>query len=62
MFGKDDDPYIILSKQILMSKYSDPKTISNFLSKQIEIAINDFELTSLNKFHYLIFKYKKVVL
>jgi hypothetical protein len=62
MFGKDEDPYIVLSKQILMSKYSDPKTISDFLISQSEIAINDFELTSLNKFHYLIFKYKKIVL
>jgi len=42
MFGKDDDPYIILSKQILMSKYSDPKTISDFLISQSEIAINDY--------------------
>jgi hypothetical protein len=53
MFGKDDDPYIILSKQILMSKYSDPKTISDFLISQSEIAINDFELTSLNNEIYL---------
>ena len=62
MDGRDEDPQIILSKQILLSSYSDPKLIADFLNKQLEIAIKDFEIGSLDRFHYLIFKYKKVEL
>jgi len=43
-----------------MSNYSDPQIISDYLNKQLEIAINDFETSSLDRFHYLIFKYKKI--
>lgn len=49
MDGKDDDPQIILSKQILVSSYSNPKIVDDFLNKQLDIAINDFEISSLNK-------------
>jgi hypothetical protein len=41
MYGRNEDPHIILSTQILMSNYSDPKIISDYLNKQLEIAIND---------------------
>jgi len=45
-----------------MSKYSDPIIINDYLRKQFDIAISDFELSNFDKFHYLIFKYKKIVI
>jgi hypothetical protein len=62
MYGRDDDPYLILSKQMLITAYSDTKVISEFLAAQLHISMNDFEFDSLDKFHYLIFKYKKIVI
>lgn len=61
-YGKSEDPHIILSNQILVTAYSNPEIIYDFLEKQIEIVINDFEISNLNDFHYLIFKYKKIVI
>lgn len=61
-YGRDEDPQIILSKQILITHYSDPKRISDFINSQLEIALSDFEISSLNNNHYLIFKYKRIVL
>jgi hypothetical protein len=51
---------LILSKQILISNYSDPIIIKQFLLKQFDKAFNDFEFDLDNKFYFLIFKYKKV--
>jgi hypothetical protein len=31
MFGKENDPHLILSSKILVSKYSSSKVIHNFL-------------------------------
>jgi hypothetical protein len=62
MDGQNDDPYIILSKQMLLNHYSDPKLISKYLNDQLEIAINDFQMSSLENYHELIFKYKRIVL
>jgi hypothetical protein len=59
MHGKDGAPHIILSKQILISKFSKTEIINEFLLKQLDVATSDFEL-NLNSFHYLIFKYKKI--
>jgi hypothetical protein len=61
-YGKVEDPHIILSKQLLITHYSNPKVISEFLAAQLHISMNDFEFDSLDKFHYLIFKYKKIVI
>jgi hypothetical protein len=64
MFGKDDDPYIIISKQILVSKQSSPLLIHDFLYDKMELAIQDFGINNLDQGNhfYLIFKYKKVTL
>jgi hypothetical protein len=47
---------------MLITAYSDTKVISDFLAAQLHISMNDFEFDSLDKFHYLIFKYKKIVI
>jgi hypothetical protein len=60
--GKNENPHLILSEQILITKYSDPKTIFDFINNQLDIAIQDFGINNLDRFHYLIFKYKKIVL
>jgi len=63
-YGKVEDPHIILSKQILITHYSNPKIIYDFIGAQLGIAIDDFGLSlpKLHYSHYLIFKYKKIVL
>jgi hypothetical protein len=43
MYGKNEDPYMILSEQILMTHYSNPNLISYFIKEQLDTAINDFE-------------------
>jgi hypothetical protein len=58
---KLDDPFIILSRQILISRYSSEITIRNYLDYQLNKSIIDFGMSGLDKF-YLIFKYKKVKL
>ena len=58
--GKDEEPYIILSKQILVTKYSNPNTINNFINNQLDQALNDFNFNLDNKFHFLILKFKKI--
>jgi hypothetical protein len=58
--GKAEEPHLILSKQILISNYSDYKIINKFLLEQFDKAFNDFEFDLDNKFYFLIFKFKKV--
>jgi hypothetical protein len=60
LFGKDEDPHLILSKQILITSYSKPEIINKFLIKQLDRAFIDFEFNLENKFYYLIFKFKKI--
>jgi hypothetical protein len=60
MHGKDGDPHIILSKQILVSSFSNPNLINHYLIRQLDKTLIDFDFNLDNKFHYLIFKYKKV--
>jgi hypothetical protein len=60
LHGKDEDPHIILSKQILVSSYSNPWLINDFINKQLDKTLNDFEFNLDNKFYYLIYKYKKI--
>jgi hypothetical protein len=62
MYGKDDDPHLIFSKQILISSYSNPNIINDFIINQLDKIVNDFDLNLENKFYYLIFKYKKIEL
>jgi hypothetical protein len=64
MFGKDDDPYIIISKQLLVSRFSSSELIHDYLYDRMLIAIQDFGIENLengNKY-YLVFKYKKIIL
>jgi|GEM_PF-2533937 hypothetical protein len=42
MFGKDNDPYIVISKQILLTKHSSPQLIYDFINYKLDIAIQDF--------------------
>ena len=62
MLGNDDNPQIILSKQILVSNNSSSKVIHDFLMNKLEFAIQDFGICNLEKGNYfhLILKYKKV--
>jgi hypothetical protein len=53
--GMNDDPHLILSKSLLLTHYSNPILVSNYLKNQLDIAINDFEISSLDKYHCLIF-------
>lgn len=62
MFAKDNDPHIILSKQILCSNNSSAKLLHNYLNFKLNQAIFDFGLTNLENSNYfqLVLKYKKV--
>jgi hypothetical protein len=64
MFGKIDDPYIVLSKQILVSRDSSPKVIHEYLNSKLDKAILEFASISLEGGNYfqLTFKYKKLTL
>jgi hypothetical protein len=62
MSAKDEDPQIILSNSILLTKYSSPEVVQDFLTTQLNKAILDFGITNLEdgKRFYLIFKFKRV--
>lgn len=62
MLGKESDPQIILSKQILVSNNSSSKVIHDYLNYKLEFAIQDFGINNLDNGNYfhLILKYKKV--
>jgi hypothetical protein len=61
MFAKDNDPHIILSKQILVSSNSSAKLIHEYLDSKLDRAIIDFGACNLEGSNYfqLIFKFKK---
>jgi len=56
-----NDPILVLSKQILITKNSNPRIVLEFLADQLDKAIIDFGFSELNKY-YLVFKYKAVTL
>jgi|ERR1700744_6760458 len=56
---KLDEPYLILSKQFLISKYSNELVIHDFLNSQFEDAIINFGMSDIQHY-YLIFKYKSI--
>jgi hypothetical protein len=61
--GKDNNPHLILSKQFLLTKYSNPDLIMKFIMNQLELFCLDFEFElEHDKFFYLIFKYKKILI
>jgi hypothetical protein len=56
---KGDGPILSLSKQILVTRDSDPIVISNFLFNQIEIACMNYNIESLGKFT-VVFKFRPI--
>jgi hypothetical protein len=58
---KIDDPYLILSRQILLTKYSNYVTVNDYLVDKINMAIEQFMFNQDGDNHFfLLFKYKKV--
>ena len=60
-YGKIDDPYLVLSRQFLVTRYSNISTITNWLADKTDIAITQFNIDELEN-HCLIFRYRKVSL
>jgi hypothetical protein len=57
--NKTDEPYIILSKQILISKASDSFILYDYIDDKIKETINLYNIDQLENF-YIIFKFKQV--
>jgi len=58
---KGDGPILSLSKQILVTRDSDPMTISNFLFNQIELACMSYGIDNLENFT-VVFKFRPLTL
>jgi hypothetical protein len=56
-----DGPILSLSKQILVTRNSNPITISNFLFKQIEIACMNYGIDNLGNYS-VVFKFRPIAL
>jgi hypothetical protein len=56
-----DGPILSLSKQILVTRDSNPVTICNFLNAQIELACMNYGIDSLDKFT-VVFKFRPISL
>ena len=56
--GRSQDPFLTISNSILISSFSNPVTINNYLFKKLSVASEQFE-TDFDDY-FLIFKYKKV--
>lgn len=57
---KANDPYLVLSRQILLTKYSDPKLFCDYLIEQTSKAFQQFDVDDLEGF-YTVLKYKSVI-
>lgn len=57
--AKIEDPLIILSRQILISRNSDPTLLYNYVNDRLLFAQDQFEFDKLESF-YTIFKYKYI--
>jgi uncharacterized protein (DUF2164 family) len=54
-------PYITLSRQIMISKYSNHNLITEFLNKQLNIYYDEIGIDKFDdNFYNLIFKYKSI--
>jgi hypothetical protein len=53
------DPTLILSKQILVTRYSSSETIYNYIFKQFELAEKQFNMGYLNSYN-VYFKYRRL--
>jgi hypothetical protein len=52
-------PYIVISRNILVSKYSSYKDLHHFILAKYHEALEDFDIDKSNSFH-VILKYKRV--
>ena len=52
-------PYVVLSKTILITKYSDYKLVHYFIYKQFNLFLKEFKIDNLEDYN-LVLKYKKV--
>jgi hypothetical protein len=57
--GRSDEPYTILSPQILITKNSNPVFLANFLDNKINKTFELFN-SNIDISYYTIFKYKSV--
>jgi len=57
-FGKPDEPYLVLSKSILITKYSDYKLFHHYIFERYLKSKDSFGIIDDN--YLLILKYKKV--
>jgi hypothetical protein len=57
--AKIEDPLLILSRQILISRNSDPVLLYDFIYERLLFAQDQFEINKLESF-YTVFKYKYV--
>lgn len=56
--GKPDEPYLVLSKSILVTKYSDYKLIHHYIFERYLKSKDSFEI--IDEDFLLVLKYKKV--
>ena len=54
-----DDPYLVISRQFLVTKYSNDFIITKYLTNNLDIAMNQFNIDKLED-HCLVFRYKKL--
>lgn len=57
----DDGPSLSLSKQILVTRHSDPIIISKFLLKQIKLAFKNYSIKNLD-YYIVVFKFRPLAL
>jgi hypothetical protein len=57
--NRPDEPYVILSQQILVTKKSSSLIIALYLNRKIRSAINLYNMNVLEGF-YVTFKYKQI--
>jgi hypothetical protein len=53
------DPTLILSKQILVTRYSSSETVYNYINKQFELAEKQFNMGYIDGYN-VYFKYREV--
>jgi len=57
--NKHDEPSVILSQQILVTRNSNSQIIALYLNRKIQSAINSFKMNNLEEF-FVTFKYKEI--
>jgi hypothetical protein len=54
-----DEPYVILSRQILITRYSSETLLINYINNKSRNSFEIFNIDNLEKFH-IVFKYKEI--